>query len=559
MPTHNLEFSLCALLLKNEKQKANDIYLRQPRNGEWTEYSWKEVMHRVRQLVAFFHEKCLKKGDHVAIISKNCAEWFIADFAIAFSGMVSVPLFANQNQENIEFILEHAEVKLVLAGKLDHPQMMRDHIPRNYPVLNMDYHPELKTDYHWPEVLSQDPVKELHCPDLAETYTIIYSSGTSGKPKGALYTHQAVANYLKHYPDDIRRITNATQFRLVSYLPLAHVYERTAIALGSLTIPATVSFVESLEKFADNLREIEPSMFTAVPRIWGVFKQKIEQKLPPVLLNILLAIPGIKQIISKKVKHELGFSRCTNFVSGASHLPVDIILFFKKLGIVIQEGYGQTENMAYATLNMLDNYQLGTVGSPRLGVEIKKGEENELLIRSDCLMDAYYKQPDKTAETMTADGWLKTGDIVEIDAGQRVKILGRLSDVFKNQKGEFVQPTPVEKKFGENQWIEYLCLVGQGLAKNIMIVNLSASGKSLSREAISQLLKEQMRKANMSLQSYEKMSHVLVVNDIWDVENDLLTPTLKVKRRRVNEVYHDLIIKTAKEDEVIVFADDIKG
>lgn len=552
MNTTNMEYSVCHLLLKNERERGEEIYLRQPYEGHWYELTWKEVMQKARQVAAFLSEKGLKRGDHVAIISKNCAEWFIADYGIALAGMVNIPLFSNQNQENIEYILHHGEVKLVFVGKLDNPQQIRRYIPDSYKTVSFGYHEDLSVDYQWRDILASEPLKDIIPPQPDDLYTIIYSSGTSATPKGAMYTHQLVANYLALYCEDIKRISDVEHYRLLSYLPLAHVYERSAIQLGSLTISCTVSFVESLEKFADNLREVQPTLFTAVPRIWGVFKHKIEQKIPAKKLNILLKIPLLSSLIKKKIRSQLGLKECTNCFSGASHLPTEIADFFEKLDIIIQEGYGQTENMAYATFSELENNRKGYVGSPRLGVEIKLGEEKELLMRSDCLMKGYFKDEEKSKETFTEDWWLKTGDIVEIDEKNRVKILGRLSEVFKNQKGEFINPVPIEKAFGASDFIEHLCLVGKELPHNIMLVNLSEEGKKADKEDVKESFKKRMRSVNSKLRSYEKISHVLVISDEWSIDNNFLTPTLKVKRRTVESEYDEAIKNTVKENHKAV-------
>ncbi|KTD24824.1 long-chain fatty-acid-CoA ligase [Legionella lansingensis] len=545
--------TLNQLLLENEKQRGDKIYLRQPREGRWHEFSWAVVIRQARQVARFLQDAGLKKGDHVAIFSKNCAEWFITDFGISLAGMVSVPLFANQHQESIKYVLEHAEAKLVFVGKLDDHQRVRGYIPQDFITVSFGYHDNLNTTYLWTDVLNKEPLQEVVLPSPDDLYTIIYSSGTSGQPKGAVYTHGITANYLSLFPEDIKRIRVLDHYHLLSYLPLAHVYERSAIQLGSITIPSDVSFVESLDKFADNLREVQPTFFAAVPRIWGVFQQKIEQKLPPSRLNILLKIPFISSLIKNKIRHHLGLNRCTNCFSGASHLPVSILNFFDKLDIKIQEGYGQTENLAYATFSMLDKRRPGYVGTPRLQVEVKLADENELMIKSPCLMKEYYKNKEATSAALTKDGWLHTGDIAELDENNNVKIVGRLSENFKNQKGEFIIPAPIEKRFAMNSDIEQLCMVGRELPNNVLVITLSESGQEQSKENIKQSLQENLRKVNSELASYEKISHVIIAKKPWTTENGFLTPTLKVKRRLVETNYHDVIQGAITQPDTIVW------
>ncbi|TAL59265.1 MAG: AMP-binding protein [Legionella sp.] len=546
--------SVCNLLLKNERETPDQIYLRQPRDGQWIHFTWAEVVLRARKVAAFLQQKGLKKGSHISIISKNCAEWFITDFGINLAGMVSVPLFANQQEDSIHYVLQHADVKLVFVGKLDDHLRVRDFVPLQYPTASFDYHSDMVVDYRWSDIMATDPLKDIVHPEPEDLYTIIYSSGTSGSPKGAMYTHQTVANYLSIFPDDLNRIRQLDFYKLISYLPLAHVYERSAIQLGSLTIRCDVSFVESLDKFADNLREIKPTFFTAVPRIWGVFQQKIEQKLPARKLNFLLKIPFVSSLIKKKIVHGLGLENCANSFSGASHLPVPIIQFFDKLGIPIQEGYGQTENLAYATLSLLDERRLGYVGTPRLLVEIKTSETQELLLKSPCLMKGYYKDEAASEKAFTADGWLRTGDLVEIDELQRVKITGRVSEIFKNQTGEYVAPTPIEKRFSGKGMIEQLCLVGQSLPSNVMLISLSKEAvEAMKKPDIKRELQNNLHDTNSSLAKFEKISHVIVVKDPWTTDNGLLTPTMKVKRKAVAERYEGIIKEALQDHQTVIW------
>ena len=553
MKASALENSLTKRLLDRELNAGNRVYLRQPRHGKWHEFTWAEVMQQARQVAFFLQSLGLKKGAHVAIFSKNCAEWFIADFGICLAGMVNVPLFPNQHEESIDYVLKHAEVKLVFVGKLDNHARQRSYIPEKIPTVSFDYHDDLATTHYWADIRDAAPLQDIALPAADDLYTIIYSSGTSGTPKGVMFTHEAIDNYLTVFPDDLRRTVTRDHFHLISYLPLAHVYERSAIQLGSLTIPCDVSFVESLDTFADNLREIKPTLFAAVPRIWGVFKQKIEQKLSPHLLGFVLSIPFLSSHIQNKIKHQLGLDQCANNFSGASHLPLSMSEFFEKLDLPIQEGYGQTENLAYATLSLLDERKPGYVGTPGLQVEIKQGDDNELLMKCPCLMKGYYKDPKASAEAFTDDGWFRTGDIVEIDDLNRVKILGRISENFKNQKGEFIAPSPIEKRFSSSKQIDNLCLVGRELPSNVLLVTLTEEAQNKPKDELKEHMQKKLHTINSKLENYEKISHILIVKEQWTPENGLLTPTLKVKRREIEAHYHDFIQEAMEQSDAVVW------
>lgn len=553
MSLHTMTNSVVQLLLKNERESGDRVYLRQPRDGVWYEYTWSEVMQKARAVAGFLYAQGLKKGDHVSIVSKNCAEWFITDFGITIAGMVNVPLFPNQHEDSVHYILKHAEIKLVFIGKLDDPELMRKQIPKKYKTVGFDYHDSMQVDHTWSDVMASESLVDLVEPMPEDLYTIIFSSGTSGLPKGAMFTHQTIANYLTVFPASLFLITNRSDHKMVSYLPLAHVMERVAVELSSLVTQSQVSFIESLDKFAQNLQEIKPTLFIAVPRIWGVFQQKIEQKLPPAKLNFLLKIPLISSLIKKKIRHGLGFENDVTFLSGASYLPQSIFDFFNKIGIPIQEGYGQTENLAYVSISRKNEIKAGYVGTPLIGVELKTLENRELVMRSDFLMSGYYKDPDASAKAFTEDGWLRTGDEAEIDAKGRLKIYGRMSEHFKNQSGEFVTPGPIEKKFAACGLAEHLCLVGRGLPGNMLLMTLNESVRSKSKDDIKKNIEEVLEKINAHLARYEKITRVIIVKGSWTTENAFLTPTLKIKRKEVEARYEALIQNVLTQNEVVVW------
>lgn len=533
---------LCQQLLEIEKKSPNRVYLRQAQDGKWRELTWAEVLHQAKQVAALLMQSGLQPGDRVSIFSKNCAEWIIVDYGITLAGMVNVPLFPNQNKQTIDFILNHAEVKLIFVGKLDAHLRTRGYIEDSIKTVNMGYHLDLSTTYTWDDVMKMSPIVGVAMPSPDDTYTIIYSSGTTGEPKGVVFTHQAVADYLIILLDDMHRLVRSTRdHHLISYLPLAHVYERTSVQLASLVLECDVSFVESLEKFSKNLQEVQPTLFTAVPRIWGVFKQRIEQQIAKKKIGWLLNVPGLAYFMKRKIKKQLGLSRCCLCVSGAAHLPVAVVDFFKKLGIFIQEGSGQTEDFGYTSLSLRREIKPGFVGSARSGVKIKQSDSGELLVDSPCLMKEYYKEETLTRQAFTEDGWLKTGDLVEIDEKNRIKILGRISENFKNQKGEFVAPSVIEDQFSTSDLIEYCCLIGKMLPSNILLVNLAAPSNEIASSEMQDNLRKLQHTVNRKLKNHEKISHILVVKNPWTIANFCLTPTMKIRRKTIESTYQEAI------------------
>lgn len=543
---------ICYYLFKNENEKKDEVYLKQPKEGLWYEYTWGEVVHQARQIRTFLYEKGLKKGDRVSIISKNCAEWFMTDFAIALAGMVSVPVFPTQTDENIVYILDHAEVKLVFVGKLDEPERILKVIPSHTIKVNFDYH-RLEADYQWSEVLQSPALEAFSLPEPEDIFSIIYSSGTTGTPKGVVFEHKAISKFLDCFLEDFKELAGTGKQYVASYLPLAHVYERTQLELASLVVPVEISFIESPELFLENLQYIKPTSFIAVPRIYGVIKEKIDTKIPPGLLSFLLRIPGVSTFIKQKIRKSLGLERAGLIVCGAAQLPKVIFDFFYKLGIPIQEGYGQTENMAYVAANKGEIITGGTVGKARVGVQFKLGEDNEILTYSDFLMKAYYKDPAKTKKAFTHEGWLKTGDTGLIDEQGRLMITGRLSYIFKNQKGEFINPVHIETIFPSPKYIENICLIGEGLSHNLLLVSLSALGQKAEKQDLEAALEAALLKLNQKLRSYEKVAHILITPESWTIENKLLTPTLKIKRKVLFEKFAPDVQDFAKQSSKIIW------
>lgn len=547
-----VDINFCQILLNRERDSANEIYLRQPREGQWIEYTWKEVVENARRIRSFLYECGLQKGDKVGIISKNCAEWFMVDFAIALAGMVSVPVFPNQNDEKIHYVLKHAEVKLVFLGKLDEPLRICKAVSSKIIRVNFDYH-EIEAEHQWQEVLQSQASGDFELPEPEDLFTIIYTSGTTGLPKGVVYDFSALNHFLASCSIDFKENLGLQKSNLASYLPLAHVYERTQIELISVQYPSLVSFIESPELFVENLKVIRPNMFLGVPRIYGVMKEKIEERMSPLLLSILLYIPGIGAQIKKKIKQSLGLDRAVLIVSGAGHLPYSISSFFARLGIIIQEGYGQAENMAYATFNKKDEVKTGYVGTARHDVEVRIGINDEILIRSKFLMKGYFKDPEASAAAFTEDGFLKTGDFGELDRQGRLRIIGRFSEVFKNQKGEFIYPSKIEIGFNASNDVSNICLVGQELPHNVLIISLSELALEKEREQLEQSLQQSLKEMNEPLRSYEKVAHILVTEDEWTIENDMVTPTLKVKRKAVYDKYRDKFENIPKNAPKIIW------
>lgn len=519
------------MFYKWELLKPNEIYLSQPINNIWHNWTWKEFGLEVRKMAAYIHSLNLQKNSKIALLSKNCAHWLMADMAIMMSGHVSVPLYPNLNSETLGKILNHSESQLIFVGKLDNFDKMKDGIPLDMECITFPFYSE---DYpRWDHLLKEiNPLSDNILRGSKELATIIYTSGTTGDPKGVMHNFFNFS-FSTTNAVNVLELNNGTFF---SYLPLCHIAERLLVQMGSLYSGGKVYFAESLDTFSTNLQEASPSVFLGVPRIWSKFQQGILKKVPQWKLNILLSIPFFSSLIKKKIIKGLGLNNAKNTFTGAAPTPISLIKWFSRLGINIQEAYAMTENTCYSHVSLKDKIKIGSVGQALPLCEIKLSDKNEILIRHDALMNGYYKDAIETQKTII-NGWLYTGDEGEIDANDFLTITGRVKDIFKTSKGKYVAPSPIEMMLSANKNIEQVCVVGTELPQPIAIIVLSQSGKDKSTDVLISSLHLTLDIVNPKLDSHEKLHNFVVVNDSWTVENKLLTPTMKIKRNAIEKIY----------------------
>ena len=521
------------LLYKWEQEKANEIYLSQPIDGIWHNWTWKEYGIEVRKMASYLKSLDLPDNSKIALFSKNCAHWMMTDLAIMMSGHVSVPLYPNLNAETLGKILKHSEAKLLFVGKLDNYADMKSGVPPDMQCITFPFYAE---NYPRWDDLTKDvsPIQENIIRDHQELATIIYTSGTTGDPKGVMHKFYNFSFATTNAVNSLH-LDNEVFF---SYLPLCHIAERLLVQMGSIYSGGRVYFAESLDTFAANLAEASPTVFLGVPRIWTKFQQGILGKLPQKKLNILLSIPLISTLIKKKIQKGLGLSKARNIFTGAAPTPVALIKWFARLGINIQEAYAMTENTCYSHVSYSDKIRIGSVGQALPLCDVKLSVQNEILIKHDALMDGYYKDEEETNKTII-DGWLHTGDEGVIDAEGFLKITGRVKDLFKTSKGKYIAPSPIEMKLSANKNIEQVCVVGTELPQPIAIIVLSERGKEKVEADLIASLETTLEVVNPKLDSHEKLHNIVVVKEDWTVENKLLTPTMKIKRNAIEKLYKE--------------------
>ena len=517
------------------EKRPDAVWLSQPVNGQWHDFTWAQVDDQARRMATALHAMGCAPGDRVALLAKNCAEWVIADLAIMLAGLISVPLYPLQSAESIDYVLRHSQCKAIFLGKLDEPAKLAPGIPADVIRIAMPY-PTIEANHGWHALLeAHQPLAVAHQQAPDALLSILYTSGTTGQPKGVMLSAKAFAVAGGRSVKELQ-ITEQDQF--FSYLPLSHAAERFLVEMNALYSGGRVAFVESLETFASDLRHVRPTVFFSVPRLWTRFQQGVLEKLPQPKLARLLGIPLIGGLVARKIRKGLGLDRARILVSGAAAIPRALLDWYQSIGITICEGYGMTEHLAYGCFNRPGQVRFGTVGRPMPGNELRIAENGEILLRCPSLMLGYYQDPEKTAETIT-DGWLHTGDKGEVDTAGYLKITGRVKDIFKTSKGKYIAPAPIEGEIAKNFWVEQVCLMGSNLDQPLALIELSPAAREQAREHVAADLAQTLQQLNTQLQPHERLSHFVLVSEAWTVDNGCMTPTMKIRRNVLEARFAD--------------------
>jgi len=547
------------------------------RNGNWVPISIDEMINEVEMLSFGLMNAGIQPNDKVAIISPNCPEWNIADFAIANIGAVSVPVYPTMNPTESAFILNDASVKIVFVADKELYQKIAA-IKNETPTVEFIYTfqeieglPNYKSiqkkgDETQVKLLQQ--YKDAIKPD--DLLTLIYTSGTTGTPKGVMLSHNNLVSNLIA-AREVCPVRN--EHKILSFLPLSHIFERMLVYLY-LYVGAGIYYAENLETIGDNLKEVKPFAFSTVPRLLEKVYDKIVAKgnelsgVKRALFFWALALGhkyelnganGAWYEFQLKLANKLIFSKWREalggnvgvIVSGAAALQPRLARVFTAAQINVLEGYGLTETSPVITVNRLDKRQFGSVGPTINDVEVKIAEDGEVLCKGPNVMLGYYKRPDATAE-MIKDGWLHTGDIGVYENGM-LRITDRKKEIFKTSGGKYIAPQPLENKFKESRFIEQIMVVGESRKHpSALIVPSFAALKEWcktneieftnneeickNREVIA-LIQSEIDKLNSGFSNYEMIKKFYLVPAEWSVATGELTPKLSLKRRVILEKF----------------------
>lgn len=507
------------------------VWLRDRKGDEFTTWTWSEARTEAHAVAAWL-EQTFGPGTAMGILSKNRAHWMLTDMAMACSGMVSVPIFTTMIADTAQYLLEFTEAKAIVVGEASNWENVKAILPEGTVVIALPGVDPGMEHILWDDVVrdftGSSPSYQAAVDDLV---TLPFTSGTTGVPKGVMQTHASMLVPMQRGTDVFTVRENP---RFLSYLPLAHIAERQLVWIQSLVHCGDVTFNEDLSTLARDMADTKPTFFFGAPRVWEQLHQGILAKLGG-QQGLDAALEEDREGTQQFLQSALGLQDVDYALTAAAPTPPALIEWFDSIGVCLLEGYGQSEAMGLIG-NTPEVRRIGSIGKVIDGVEAKILEDGELCVRGPGLAPGYYKRPDKTAETFV-DGWVHTGDKAKVDEDGFYYITGRVKDYFKTIQGKFVAPPPIEGAFAECEQVEQQCLLGRGFSKTVMIVVLAELAKSLPKEEIEKEIRDQVTTVNGTIEKHARIGAVIVAEQPWTIENGMLTPTLKLKRDEVDEMF----------------------
>jgi len=532
------------------EQNPDKTWLRDLHEHGSEDYSWRQAHEQISAIGAMLEQR-FGQGEKMVLLSRNRAHWVLADLAIIASGNVTVSMFTTLPAATAEYIFQLTEARVIFVGETSNWEQIVTVLPRDILVVTL---PGVELDYpheRWEDLLAQyagqAPAYQCQPDDMI---SLVFTSGTTGMPKGVIQTHDS--NLIP-----IRRFTNTFGLpespRYFSYLPLSHIAERQIVEFSSIVLGGEIYFNESLDTLPRDLQRTRPHVFFGPPRIWEQLQQAVIGKFGG-KDALAAALAQDKEGIGKLVLEGLGLNEVEYCLTAAAPTPPALIHWWEDLGLTLMEGFGQTEAMGLI-LSSHEQRRVGSIGKPIGEVEYKITEEGELAIRARGCTPGYYKQEDKTAE-LIRDGWLHTGDKVRVDEDGFIYITGRVKDYFKTIQGKFVAPPPIEGAFAKNPHTEQQCLLGRGFSKTVMVAVLTEEARSAPAEQVESSVLDTIREINEEIEKHARIGAVILTREPWSIENEVLTPTLKMRREKVEERFaelaEELARRSAEERELLL-------
>jgi len=576
------------LLIENSNKFPQKPCLSFKKNNIWDSYNWTELKVLVAKTANALKRAGIKVDDNVAIYSENTAEWIIFDLAIVSLGAVSVPLYATSTAPQAKYILDEAEIKVILVGgQLQYDNIISIYAESDYLetiiVAKNDIKLITERSFHFEKWIENEPIDlEIVYRKNTDVATIIYTSGTTGEPKGVMLTH---GNFLKAFESHIEffKFKNPENEHSLSFLPLSHVFERIW-AIFMLHVGAQIYMSENPKLIAETLKEVRPTMMCSVPRLYqkihsgindkiqksSIVKQKIfvwalktgikftENKRKNINNNAFNKFKNkiADVLVFSKIRAQMG-GRLWFMPVGGAALSAELTQFFDALGIHLTIGYGLTETTATVTCFPLENYEYGTCGKALVGVEFMIGHDNEILVKGNGVMKGYYKKPEATSQVITPDGWFKTGDSGKLDEKGNLIIVDRIKDLMKTSTGKYITPQPIENLLTNDSFIQQAIIIGDNkpYVTALLVPDFEALKKLalkfelkfesfeelVSLDKIKEFYSEKINTIQKNLASFEKIKNFKLLPVEFNMDLGEITPTLKIKRNIILQKFSSMI------------------
>ncbi|GGI94429.1 AMP-binding protein [Halopseudomonas pertucinogena] len=523
--------------LRHERERPESVYLVQPLASGKQLLTWAQVGDQARRFAGWLRAQGLPGGSHIAILSKNCAHWIIADLGIWMAGHVSVPLQPTLSTAALRQVVEHSEARLVVVGKLDDWDTLRSGLPPQLPRVGLPLADVDESILPWDELLrDSEPLMQPVARQPSGLASIMYTSGATGLPRGCMLSFDSMYFAASNY---VRLFLTTEQDRVISWLPMSHIAERQFIQMQSLLTGMTVYFAHSRETFVRDIRRARPTLFLGTPATWHQIRQGVLLQMRQRMLSHALRIPLLGRRAALKLLDQAGLDQVRFAVVCCDTTPIETMTWYHRLGVRLFEIYGLTENCGYSHVGRPGRFRPGWCGLPNPGVECRLDDQGQLLVRSRATMLGYFRNPQKTEAALDEDGFLKTGDRGEIDHEGYLRLRGRMTDPFVSADGCQIVPQPIEHGLLTHPLVEYACVAGEGLPQPLALISLTDAARQLPPHEVERELDALLHQLNGTLPRPEQLGCLVVSSAPWQLDSDLTTATRQLRRAVLCARYHD--------------------
>ena len=542
-----------------QKQNKENIFLQSLKDSQ-NKYSWEDVYSNINKLSQEI-SKHIKKNDRCLLVSENRPEWLISDLSIMLSGGITVPAYTTYVERDYEYIIDDCTPTIIIISNKIQYEKIKNIIPKKDFIKKVLLFEDIENINEEFNLKIQDIFKRDYCNNQnficlkiqrKDMACIIYTSGTQGNPKGVMLSHGGILNNCEGAHQLLKTFISKRP-KFLTWLPLSHSYEHT-VQFVQIVVGARVFYAESIDKLIKNMNDCSPEIMTAVPRFYQNLYQKInssfskaiglkkllvdqtvnsgKKKLKKQKFSLIENLMNLicEKLVRKKIKNQFG-GNLKAFISGGGALDKEVGSFLNAIGLPTLQGYGLTETSPVVSCNSIDDIRVETVGPPFKGNSVKIADDGEILVKGENVMLGYWKNEEETNKVLK-NGWLSTGDIGEFD-GKFLKITDRKKDIIITPGGDNISPVKIENDLNKLDTIEQSLVYGDNKPYLVCLIVLSSKYKNISREKI----KEEIEKVNNNLSKIEKIKNFYIIEDQFTIENDMMTPTLKLKRYKIIKNY----------------------